>query len=144
MNKKNMPVFSCKVMVSSTTLYLPEHRKLALDAIHRTQCAPVMMEHGTAESDSDAIIYSLKKVEECKIYIGIIGRRYGYIPNDLERNPDKLSITEMEYRHAKKLNKLVLIFLPDKTHVFSGEQIDEDPGPITKRKKLGVRVRDVH
>lgn len=45
----------------------------------------------------------------CNIYILIVAWRYGHIP--LESNPNKLSITELEYRYAQKLGKPCLVFL---------------------------------
>ena len=127
---------SYKVMLSSTTKDLPEHRETAKEAILRAKCTPIMMEHGTAKSHSDAISFSLCKVEESEIYLGIFCERYGFIPQDLKRNPDELSITELEYRHAKSLNKRILIFLAHETHLFQVSQIEYDENPRQKLKKL--------
>lgn len=132
---------SNKVMLSSTTFDLPEHRKTAMNAILSAKCTPVMMEHGTAESHSDAISFSLKKVEEAEIYLGIFCKRYGFIPQDSNRNPNEVSITELEYRHAKSLNKRILIFLPHETHWFQDSQIEYDENPRKKLKKLTDELR---
>jgi hypothetical protein len=121
------------IMISSTTVDLPEHRHETSEATLRMGHTPLMMERGSAEWNSDAIKFSLEKVEKSQVYIGIFGLRYGHIPNDPIRNPDRLSITEMEYRHAKKLGIPTLIYIAKKTHVFTEEQIDFEP---EKREKL--------
>ncbi len=125
-----------EVMVSSTTIDLPEHRSIAMNTIIKAKYMPVMMEHGSAIPDSDAIDFSLKKVEQAQVYVGIFGLRYGYIPKDAERNPDNLSITELEYHHAKKLGKKVLIYIASDKHAFTQNQIDNDPEALIKRNKL--------
>ena len=52
-----------RIMISSTTVDLPEHRKEATEAIQRMGHTAVVMEHGSAEWNSDAIKFSLEKVE---------------------------------------------------------------------------------
>ncbi|MFW5772086.1 MAG: DUF4062 domain-containing protein, partial [Phototrophicaceae bacterium] len=101
------------VMLSSTTKDLPEHRKQATDAIQRLRWTPLAMEYDEAVPDADAISYSLKLVDDAEIYLGIFGVRYGYQPKDAARNPDKLSITELEYRRAKARGIPMLIFVMD-------------------------------
>jgi hypothetical protein len=71
------------IMIGSTTVDLPEHRHETKEAILRMGHMPVMMELGSAEWDSDAIKFSLVKVEKSQVYIGIFGLRYGYIPAKL-------------------------------------------------------------
>ncbi len=127
---------SCQVMVSSTMNDLPDHRERAKDAIIRAGCMPVMMEHSTAEPQTDAIDFSLRKVEQAEIYVGVFALRYGYIPEDQQRNPDNLSITELEYRHAKRLGKKVLIFIASDSHSFLPGQIDQEPLALEKRQAL--------
>ncbi|MCB9456919.1 MAG: DUF4062 domain-containing protein [Anaerolineaceae bacterium] len=107
------------VMLSSTSRDLPSHREQATEAILRSGMHPIIMETLTA-SLGDAISESLRLVDDAEIYVGIFGMRYGYIPDDA-RNPDGISITEMEYRHAMKRDIPVLIFI----------MRDDHPGPAT-------------
>ncbi len=102
------------VMLSSTSRDLPTHRDIAINAVLRAGMHPIIMEALPA-SLGDAIRDSLQLVDEAEIYIGIFGMRYGHIPED-PRNPERLSITEMEYRHAMKRGIPVLIFLMDDEH----------------------------
>ncbi|MBE2270497.1 MAG: DUF4062 domain-containing protein, partial [Anaerolinea sp.] len=127
------------VMISSTSIDLPEHRKQAMDAILRSKMYPIAMEHLTAE-DSDALTTSLDMVDNAEVYVGIIGMRYGYIPKDPERNPKKLSITELEYRRAVERGIPILIFFMSDDHPVpprkAGEPNTFEEQSADGRKKL--------
>ena len=111
------------VMISSTALDLPEHRKEVMDACLRLGMLPVMMEHLTA-SDADAAAKSLAMVDGADIYLGVFAYRYGYVPD--ANNPDQISITEMEYNRAVKNGIPRLIFFMDKTHPLTAADMEED------------------
>jgi hypothetical protein len=113
-----------KVMVSSTTKDLPQHREAARDAINSLQCVPLMMEFDTARSDSNAIKFSKEMVDGCDVYVGIFGLRRGFVPD--EGNPEGRSITEIEYYHAKATGKQTLTFLSSKKPQFGEDEIDDD------------------
>lgn len=100
------------VMISSTARDLPEYRQQAMDAAVRQGMFPIMMEHLPA-MDDDAVSASLAMVEEAEIYLGIVARRYGYIPAGYD-----ISITEMEYNHAAQRGIPRLIFLMDEDYDF--------------------------
>ena len=102
------------VMVSSTSLDLPRHREQARAGIMRAGHHPIGMETLSA-ANQNAVDVSLALVEEAEVYVGIFGQRYGYRPVD-PRNPDDLSITEMEYRHAKSLGMPILIYCMHAEH----------------------------
>ena len=55
----------------------------------------------------------LEDVASCDVYVGIFAWRYGFIPEDKKDNPNKLSITELEYRKACEADIPCLIFLLD-------------------------------
>lgn len=130
------------VMLSSTSFDLPEHRRLALDAILRAGCFPVAMDHGSATAGVTAIPYSLKLVDKVDVYVGIFGARYGYIAEDSIVNPQRLSVTEHEYRHAVKRGMPVLIYLMAEDHPVPLKDMERDPEKMAKleelRKELGV------
>lgn len=119
------------VMVSSTSKDLPAHREQADRAIRRAGMHPIVREDLTA-SLGNALDVSLALVEEAEVYVGVFGHRYGYCPDD-PRNPDKRSITELEYRHALKLGMPILIFVMH----------DDHPGPDTNGLSA-VEARQVH
>jgi tetratricopeptide (TPR) repeat protein len=99
------------VMISSTSLDLPEHRKNVMHACLRLGLYyPDMMEHLTADT-APPLDVSLKMVDEADLYIGIFGVRYGTIPAG-----QTISITEAEYNRAVERNKPRLIFLMSDDH----------------------------
>jgi hypothetical protein len=116
------------VMVSSTALDLPEHRKEVLEACLRMGMFPVMMERLPA-SDAEAVSASLRMVDEADIYIGVFAYRYGYVPK--ENNLRHISVTEMEYERAVERKIPRLIFVIDKKHPlgdFTIDNIDKGEG----------------
>jgi hypothetical protein len=118
-----MAVTTYRIMLSSTTRDLPDHRKAALDAINRLDLIPRAMEFGTAWT-GDAIDFSLKLVDEADLYVGIFGLRYGYVPDDANKNPLKISVTEMEYRRALERKLPMLLFVMDSQHPIPASAAD--------------------
>ncbi len=86
-----------KVFISSTYQDLIEHRKEVIDQLSRMNIHGVKMEYFGATDDSPAL-YSLRELETCSVYLGIIGHRYGSSPH--EGSP---SFTELEYERAREL-----------------------------------------
>jgi hypothetical protein len=91
-----------KVFLSSTFQDLQEHRKRVIDAIDRLRVngadiSWLGMEAFGARDDlpSDACV---KFVDECELYVGFFGVRYGSIDPK-----SKLSMTEVEYRRARRM-----------------------------------------
>jgi tetratricopeptide (TPR) repeat protein len=126
------------VMISSTARDLPEHREQVRLACEQSGFAPhVMMEHLTALNE-DAITASLQMVEEADVYICILARRYGTVPKR-----HKISITEMEYDRAVKLNKPRLNFFDHHDHVFKAADVEIGPG-AKKLHALKERIGEAH
>ena len=125
------------VVVSSTARDLPDHRKEVLDACLRQGMFPVMMEHLPA-SDAEAISASLGMVDEADIYVGVFAHRYGYVPK--EQNPRQISITEMEYGRAVERKIPRLIFVMDKAHPITIEDVEQGEG-ATKLGAFKERVQ---
>ncbi len=107
------------VMISSTMLDLPDHRRKAMDACLSLDLLPKMMEHLPA-IDEDVISASLSLVDEADIYLGIFAHRYGYVPAG-----HKKSITQMEYERAVKRGIPRLIFLMDKSNPVLPDNVDK-------------------
>ena len=110
------PTERLAVMISSTSLDLPRHRAAVTEAIRRVGWYPLAMEHGSAESGSNALSYSLRMVDQADLFVGIIAFRYGYVPDDPVSNPNGWSVTEHEYRRAIQRGIPVLIFLMNDDH----------------------------
>ena len=123
-----------KVMISSTTLDLPEHRQQVRDACLREGMFPLMMEHLPA-SDADAIATSLRLVNEADLYLGIFAFRYGYIPRG-----SSVSLTEMEYQRAVERGIPRLIFLMDDSHPLTMADVERGEG-ASKLDALRTRLQ---
>ena len=59
------------------------------------------MEHDSAKPDGDVVDSSLQMVRDGSAYIGVISHKYGQIPECAKRNPDGLSLTELEFNEAR-------------------------------------------
>jgi hypothetical protein len=97
-----------RIYISSTFQDLVEERELAAAAVRSQRHEVLAMEDYVAEG-TRPVKRCLQDVADCQIYIGIIGWRYGFVPSD--DNPEKRSVTEMEYREARRLGRETLVFL---------------------------------
>jgi formylglycine-generating enzyme required for sulfatase activity len=100
------------IYLSSTYEDLKEYRQAVFDALRKSQYTVKAMEDYVA-TDQRPVDKCLKDVEQADIYVGLFAFRYGYIPPASHNNPDNLSITELELRHAERLKKPCLTFLAD-------------------------------
>jgi len=84
-----------RVYVSSTVADLKQERQAVMDWL-------VEARHTVVHSyrpDSDTVRDScLEDVDSCDLYVLIVGHRYGFQP--AEDNPERLSITHLEFRRA--------------------------------------------
>ena len=94
-----------KVFISSTYKDLIDYRAAAIRAVEGTNYQASKMEVFGARPD-EPLDACLKEVEESDLFIGIYAHRYGYIPEGSD-----ISITEMEYIHAKKLGNPFIVLL---------------------------------
>jgi tetratricopeptide (TPR) repeat protein len=88
-----------KAMLSSTFRDLEEHRKAVILCMNGQRIVPLMQETDAA-LPQDLIDASLAKVDAADFYVGLIGARYGQRPECPRRNPERLSLTELEFRRA--------------------------------------------
>ncbi|MFN0074916.1 MAG: DUF4062 domain-containing protein [Prosthecobacter sp.] len=121
-----------QVMVSSTFTDLKDHREALIKAISKHDMHPIGMEFSDAKLTGDVVDASLGMVAKSAAYILIIGRKYGQTPECLTRNPEKLSITELEYREAVRLMRPVLLFLMGDKHPRIESEIELEPDKRTK------------
>ena len=123
-----------KVMISSTALDLPEHRNQVRDACLRQGMFPLMMEYLPA-SDAEAIVESLRMVNEADIYLGVFAYRYGYVPKGHD-----ISITEMEYNRAVERGIPRLLFLMHEKHPLTAADFETGEG-AAKLAALKARLK---
>jgi len=127
-----------KVYISSTYEDLEEYRNAAARLLRKMNVRVVGMEDYVA-TDVRPLDKCLADVEDCDIYIGIFAWRYGYIPE--QDNPERRSITELEYRHAEANKKTCLIFLLSKEVRWLPDWMDHSTGDGEKGKCIGT-LRD--
>jgi tetratricopeptide (TPR) repeat protein len=135
-----MPQQKLTVMISSTARDLPEHRKELVEACLRQDAFPLRMEDLPANSD-EAAAASLKMVEAADIYVGVFANRYGYVPK--VNNPDQVSVTEMEYNRAVERKIERLIFIMDKTHPITVDDVEIENAAKLKAFKERVGAENI-
>ncbi|MBU0611027.1 MAG: DUF4062 domain-containing protein [Armatimonadetes bacterium] len=96
------------IYVSSTYRDLTEYRQAVAAVIRRLGHRAVAMEDYGA-TDLRPLAKCLQDVAGCDLFVGLLGLRYGYVPDDAEAQGR--SITEMEYREACARGVPVLMFL---------------------------------
>jgi hypothetical protein len=120
------------ITVSSTFTDLEDHRAALIDAIKAYGLTDVAMENDAAKY-MDVIDSSLQMVRDGSAYIGVISKKYGQIPKCPNRNPNNLSITELEFNEAMRLGRPILLFIMGKGHYVLEDHIETS---AAKRKKL--------
>lgn len=123
------------VMVSSTFTDLEEHRAALIKIIKGQGLTDVAMENDSAKPDLDVIESSLQMVRDSSAYIGVISRKYGQTPKCPRRNPGNVSITELEFDEAQRLNRPVLLFIMGEKHPLIEADVESN---ATKKKKLNA------
>ena len=121
------------VMVSSTFKDLMELRAALIKIVDGAEFKSVVMENDSAKSDVDIIDSSLRMVTEASVYIGIVSKKLGQTPKCPIRNPNKLSITELEFNRAVELDRPILLFLMGDGYLVRESEIELKSG---NRKKL--------
>lgn len=122
-----------KVFISSTYNDLINYRIAAIKAVEGTSFQAVKMEVFGARP-AEPLEACLKEVEQSDLFIGIYALRYGFIPEG-----SNISITEMEYVHAKNLGRPIYCFLlDDENQPWLAKWIEDEPG---KSKLINFRQR---
>jgi len=114
-----------KIYVSATYADLKDYRA-AVYAILRKLGHDVKSMENYVATDVYPLHKCLADVAACDLYIGLVGWRYGYIPD--RDNPENKSITELEYRRAGVAKLPRLMFLADKSAPWPDEFKDEITG----------------
>ncbi|MCA8994883.1 MAG: DUF4062 domain-containing protein, partial [Planctomycetaceae bacterium] len=139
-NISNKPRSVPQVMVSSTFTDLKEHRAALIDSIHGHKLHANVMENDSARL-VDVIDSSLQMVRDSAAYIGVISLKYGQTPECPTRNPDKLSITELEFNEAQRLGRPVLLFIMGDDHPVKKADIEKDLEKETKLDAFRERAK---
>ena len=105
-------------VISGTVRDLPEHRKAAIDACLKLGILPKAAELTGAVRPA-AFDSCVDEFGNPDVYIGIIGFRYGYVPQGADR-----SVTELEYQLAEERGVPRLLFLMDREHPLTIDAFD--------------------
>src|SRR5262245_64624166 len=97
------------IYLSSTYEDLKNYRMAVFEALRKAGYRVLAMEDYVA-TDRRPVEKCLADIEDSDIYVGVFAFHYGYVPPAEHGNPDGFSITELEFRHAKKLGKACLAF----------------------------------
>jgi predicted negative regulator of RcsB-dependent stress response len=125
-----------KVYLSSTLLDLREERDAVTEWLIAAGFQPVHSYVADTETVRDSC---LDDIDDCELYVLIVGHRYGFQPT--QRNPKQRSITELEYRKARKLKRPCLAFL--RTSVPDIALSDwNDPARHAKVQAFRAEVQD--
>lgn len=92
------------IFISSSMKDLQEERKVIDNAISQLRFQALRAETIGAQSVSPREACTMM-AQDCDIYLGILGGRYGYIPPN-----ESVSVTEMEFNEARRLGKPILLY----------------------------------
>jgi len=123
-----------QVYVSSTFSDLEDYRAAVAATLRQLRHTAIAMEDYVA-ADARPVDACLGDVGRCDIYIGIFAWRYGYVPP--EGNPERRSITELEYRHAIATGKPRLIFILDQAVAWPPPLLDSHTGDGDAGARIG-------
>lgn len=112
--KQHVPIF-----ISSTYEdMIPYREEVQRQLIRLEQIVKGMEYFGSSPESSLSIC--LSQVRESKVFIGILGMRYGSIEQDSE-----LSYSQLEYNEAIKNNIPTLIYILDENHPIPPKNVDK-------------------
>jgi hypothetical protein len=131
------------VMISSTFADLKQHRAALMKAIEAQGLHAVAMEQDAALPDGTVIDSSLRKVRDAAAYIGVISHKYGQIPDPGAGNPDGYSLTELEFREARRLGRPILIFIMGEDHDVKLADVERDPAKAAKLDAFRAGAKQV-
>lgn len=107
-----------KIFISSTYKDLVDYRRAAIEAVLKLELEVIAMEFFNSRPEDPKTVCE-REVDECDLFIGIYGHRYGFIPKG-----GKKSITHLEYELARKLGKPCFCFIVDRNHPWLPLMID--------------------
>ena len=104
------------IYLSSTLTDLQEEREAVRSVLSGRGLG--VRESYSADGENNLRDSCVADVQACRLYIGIVGRRYGYCPPNADGTPGTTSITQMEYEAACQYNLPRLIFLKDDKLIY--------------------------
>ena len=119
-----------------------EFKKYAYkSSVSKAEYIKLLMKFGIKVMDSinkDGEV-SLKELETCDVYVGVIGRLYGSCPSRRV-----LSYTELEYKRARELGKYQIILVIGDGAQITFDQIEQNPKKIERINRFRERIQRSH
>ena len=112
-----------------------------IQAIHKHKLHANVMEHDDAKVNHDVIDSSLQMVRDSAAYILVISLKYGQTPECPERNPDQLSVTELEFNEAQHQKRPILLFVMGDKHPGTKDDFERDPVKESKLDAFRERAK---
>lgn len=126
------------VFVSSTSRDMQDQRAALKSLIEGLGMTYVGMED-FVPSESTPAEYIRDKVDECDLYLGIVGKRYGHVEPG-----SGMSMTEIEYHQAVAGGKPLRIFVMDDAVDVPEDHRESDPAMVEKLEAFRSRVLAHH
>lgn len=123
------------VFVSGTYSDLKRYHDAVVEALRRLGESPENMTYFGA-AGAEPSVFSIDKLRNCDVYVGIIGHRYGTVPEGEDR-----SITQMEYEFAASSYdaggriREILIYLADNEEVGLPPMFLTDPAKHFEKQR---------
>lgn len=99
-----------------------EYRRVLANSLERIGLPTGRMEIFCAQPNTP-LETSLREIDRCDLFVGIYAYRYGSIPKNYS-----LSVTEMEFDHAKKKGIPMFAFFIDPKFTWPKKFIEDEPG----------------
>jgi hypothetical protein len=96
------------------------------------------MEHFAAQQ-TPPVDVCLNELNECEVYVGIIGRLYGSCPPRRVR-----SYTELEYVRARQLDKYIIVLFIGDGAQLTFDQIEHNADKIDRLNRFRELLRQRH
>ena len=126
------------VFVSSTSADLQQHRAAVRSTVEGLELIFIGMEDFTPTAQAPAELICAK-VDGAKVYVGILGMRYGSLDE-----ATGLSMTELEYRRARGTGKALRMFVMNKDAPITMGMVEEDPEGFARLIQLRKEVLKEH
>jgi len=124
-----------KIYLSATYTDLKAYREAVYRILRMLRHDVIGMEDYVA-TDAYPLHKCLADVAGCDVYVGLVGWRYGYVPD--RDNPARQSITELEYRQAGESGLPRLLFLADKNASWPDEFRDANTGEAENGQRIAA------
>ena len=129
------PTAMAKIYLSATYSDLKACRDAVYRILRMLRHDVIAMEDYVA-TDAYPLHKCLADVAGCHLYVGLVGWRYGYVPD--RDNPARKSITELEYHQAGESGLPRLLFLADPDAPWPDEFKDSNTGEGDSGRRIAA------